>query len=120
MCFSLSAPKESYEAVAYRLLDKVVAAELVSATISTKVKTYTERHSLKLDHVLLNYVKVSHMVGVHFSPFFHFPLLWCFFHLQIFLSQAPRYTGGALTDSPYEAKAIALVQAIHDKEVVAL
>ena len=75
----LSAPKESYEAVAYRLLDKVVAAELVSATISTKVKTYAERHSLKLDHVLLNYVKVSHMVGVHFFPLFSFSIVVVFF-----------------------------------------
>ena len=35
---------------------------------------------------------------------------------QLFLSHSPRYSAG-LTDSPFESKAIALVQAIKDKEV---
>ena len=35
---------------------------------------------------------------------------------QLFLSHSPRYSTG-LTDSPFESKAIALVQAIKDKEV---
>ena len=35
---------------------------------------------------------------------------------QLFLSHSPRYSTG-LTDSPFESKAIALIQAIHDKEV---
>lgn len=35
---------------------------------------------------------------------------------QLFLSHSPRYSTG-LTDSPFESKAIALVQAIQDKEV---
>jgi len=36
---------------------------------------------------------------------------------QLFLSSAPRYSAG-LSDSPWEAKAIAVIQAIRDKEVI--
>ncbi len=77
----------------YRLLDKVVAAELVDATVKSKVVPYIEKHSLQLDTVLLNYTK-------------------------LFLSQSPWYSSaGSMAGSPYESKAIALVRAIKDKEV---
>ena len=38
---------------------------------------------------------------------------------QLFLSSAPRYSSG-LSDSPWEAKAIAVIQAIRDKEVITI
>lgn len=40
------------------MLDKAVAAELVSTTILHKVAPYVQRHGLDLDTVLLSYVKV--------------------------------------------------------------
>ena len=42
----------------YRLLDKVVAAELVEVTVRSKVVPYVQKHKLQLDSVLLNYTKV--------------------------------------------------------------
>lgn len=42
----------------FRLLDQVVAAELVAATVGSKVVPYVQKHGLKLDEVLLNYTKV--------------------------------------------------------------
>ena len=43
----------------FRLLDKIVATELVSPTIQSKVLPYVQQHGLKLDEVLLQYVKVG-------------------------------------------------------------
>ena len=43
----------------------------------------------------------------------------CTFSLQLFLSSAPRYSAG-LSDSPWEAKAIAVIQTIKDEEVIAI
>jgi len=51
--------QESREAVVFRILDKVVATELVSPTVQSKVLPYVQRHKLKLDTVLLQYVKVG-------------------------------------------------------------
>jgi len=84
--------KESREAVVFRILDKVVATELVSPTVQSKVLSYVQRHKLKLDTVLLQYVK-------------------------LFLSNAPRYSTG-LSDSPWEAKAIAVIRTITDRELM--
>ena len=42
----------------YLLLDKVIAAELVAATVRSKVMPYVQKHGLRLDEVLLNYLKV--------------------------------------------------------------
>ncbi|XP_064403489.1 kinetochore-associated protein 1-like isoform X2 [Halichondria panicea] len=94
LCCSLSLAeheKDTRKVVVFRLLDKAVAAELVSTTILHKVAPYVQRHGLDLDTVLLSYVK-------------------------LFLSQSPRFST-SLTDSPYEAKAITLVHAIKDKEL---
>lgn len=52
-------PQESHEAVVFRLLDEVIAAELVTTTIRSKVIPYIDRHQMQLDSVLLNYIKVS-------------------------------------------------------------
>ena len=51
--------QESREVVVFRLLDKIVATELVSPTVQSKVLPYVQRHGLKLDEVLLQYVKVG-------------------------------------------------------------
>jgi hypothetical protein len=48
----------------YFLLDKVVAPELVTATVRSKVTPYVERHSLRLDNVLLDYLKVISVISV--------------------------------------------------------
>ena len=51
--------QESCEVVVFRLLDKIVATELVSPTVHSKVLPYVQRHGLKVDEVLLQYVKVG-------------------------------------------------------------
>lgn len=56
--------QEPREAMVYRLLDKVLAAELVAATIRSKVVPYLQRHKLKLDTILLKYLKVVRRGGV--------------------------------------------------------
>lgn len=43
----------------FRLLDAVVAAELVGSAIQSAVLPYMERHDLELDAVLLQYIKVG-------------------------------------------------------------
>ena len=43
----------------------------------------------------------------------------CTFSVQLFLSSAPRYSAG-LSDSPWEAKAIAVIQTIKDEKVIAI
>ena len=53
----------------YRLLDKVIAAELVAATVRSKVVPYVEKHNLNLDHVLLNYTKVMREIFFGISVF---------------------------------------------------
>ena len=51
--------QESREVVVFRLLDKIVATELVSPTVQSKVLPYVQRHGLNVDEVLLQYVKVG-------------------------------------------------------------
>ena len=51
--------QEPREAIVYRLLDKVLAAEVMATTIRSKVVPYLQRHMLKLDTVLLKYLKVN-------------------------------------------------------------
>ena len=51
--------QESRESVVFRILDKVVATELILPTVQSKVLPYVQRHKLKLDTVLLQYVKVG-------------------------------------------------------------
>ena len=50
--------QESQEAVVFCLLDEVIAAELVTTTIRSKVIPYVDRHKLPLDTTLFNYIKV--------------------------------------------------------------
>ncbi len=42
----------------FRLLDKVIAVELVASTIQSSVLPYVERHGLDLDKTLLQYIEV--------------------------------------------------------------
>lgn len=139
----------------HRLLDKVVAAELVVTTVRTKVVPYIQRHNLKLDNVLLQYIRVSqsftcnidsvslpltpspspslplpppHSLPLAPSPSLppsqfclSLPLSMCD-DVKLFLSQSPmysRYSGysAGMAGSPYESKAISLIQAIQDQEV---
>ena len=51
--------QESREVVVFRLLDKIVATELVSPTVQSKVLPYVQRYGLKVDEVLLQYVEVG-------------------------------------------------------------
>ena len=51
--------QEPREVVVYRILDKIVATELVEETLKSKVVPYVQRQSLNLDQVLLGYIKVS-------------------------------------------------------------
>lgn len=55
--------QESREVVVFRLLDKIVATELVSPTVQSKVVPYVQRHGLNVDEVLLQYVKVGNEYG---------------------------------------------------------
>ncbi len=45
--------------VVYRILDELIATELVTDTLKSKVVPYLQRHGLSIDTVLLNYIKVS-------------------------------------------------------------
>ena len=58
----------------YRILDKLVATELVEDTIKTKVVPYVQRRGLNLDNVLLSYVKVR------LSPLVKFILQYACMH----------------------------------------
>ena len=42
----------------HRILDKLVAVELVADTMTSKIIPYVQRHNLNLDGVLLSYIKV--------------------------------------------------------------
>lgn len=53
----------------YRILDKLVAAELVADTIRSKVVPYVQRHDLNLDDVLLSYIKVGWLVLMFMSAY---------------------------------------------------
>jgi len=57
----ISHVQEPGEEVVYRILDKLVATELVEDTVETKVVPYVERRGLNLDRVLLSYIKVNHL-----------------------------------------------------------
>lgn len=57
--------QETQEMIVFRLLDRVIAAELVMATIEYKVLLYVDRHKLNLDSLLLNYIKVKLILCVY-------------------------------------------------------
>ena len=44
--------------VAFRLLDKVIAAELIGPTVKAQVLPYATKHKLRLDNVLSHYIEV--------------------------------------------------------------
>ena len=45
--------------VVFRILDRLVAAELVADMMKSKIIPYVQRHALNLDTVLLSYIKVK-------------------------------------------------------------
>ncbi|KAK3578691.1 hypothetical protein CHS0354_008549 [Potamilus streckersoni] len=49
--------QETTESVTFRMLDKVVALELISQTLETQIRPYMREHNLKEDHVFSKYVK---------------------------------------------------------------
>ncbi|KAL3872886.1 hypothetical protein ACJMK2_036067 [Sinanodonta woodiana] len=49
--------QETTESVTFRMLDKVVALELISQTLETQIRPYMRENNLKEDHVFSKYVK---------------------------------------------------------------
>lgn len=47
--------------VAFFMLDKVPAPELIAATVETSVRPYAEEHTLPFDELLLQYIKVKRL-----------------------------------------------------------
>jgi len=46
------------ETVTFRMLDKVVAVELITQTLDTQIRPYMQEHRLKEDVIFSKYVKV--------------------------------------------------------------
>ncbi len=57
MCFI--AYQETRESITYRMLDRVVAVELVPQAICHAVRPYMEEHGLKEDRMLYQYIGVT-------------------------------------------------------------
>eukprot|EP00731_Ephydatia_muelleri_P038779 Em0904g1a len=79
--------KSTREQILFSLLDGIMSAELVPTSIQTLVIPYARKHSIPVDHTLLQYLK-------------------------IFLPQTPQN----LSDSPWEAKAVVIIQSIGQLE----
>lgn len=47
------------QSVAFYMLDKVPAPELVVATVANGVQPYAEEHDIPLDELLLQYIRVK-------------------------------------------------------------
>ena len=60
MYFSLySCPQETTATIVFRLLDRVVAAELIPSTIAKYIAPYMMHHGLDRDTMLLQYIEVT-------------------------------------------------------------
>ena len=51
--------QENTKTIAFRLLDRVLAAELIPSTVEKYVIPYAAKHNLVPDDLLLNYVEVK-------------------------------------------------------------
>lgn len=82
----MSPLQESRASVVYQLLDKVVAAELVSTTIKSKVVPYVDKFQLTLDSVLFDYIKVF----MKYSLYLSVPPLKLLSFVCVYSSSCPR------------------------------
>jgi len=60
--------QETTETIAFRMLDKVVAIELISKTLENQIRPYMEEHRLHQDSIFSRYMKVGSYY-VHFAVF---------------------------------------------------
>lgn len=85
-----------------------MSAEVVPIAIQTLVVPYAQKHRIPVDHTLFEYLKVT------YSPTTPTNDLSCVLvGGQVFLPQTPQN----LSDSPWEAKAVAIIQSIGQLEV---
>ena len=52
-------PKETTSTIVFRLLDRVIAAELIPTAIEKQIGPYMAHHGLNRDTMLLEYIKVG-------------------------------------------------------------
>lgn len=58
MLMSVMFLQGSVRGVAFFMLDKVPAPELIAATVERSIQPYAEEHEIPLDELLLQYIKV--------------------------------------------------------------
>lgn len=59
LLLSLGLHQSSVRSVAFLMLDKVPAPELIAAAVENSVLSYAEEHDLPIDELLLQYIKVT-------------------------------------------------------------
>ena len=65
--------KGSARSVAFFMLDKVPAPELIAATVESNVQPYAEEHEIPFDDLLLQYIKVNlHHSQAHWKQICNF------------------------------------------------
>lgn len=65
--------KGSVRNVAFFMLDKVPAPELITATVESCILPYTEEHQIPFDELLLHYIKVKfHHFQIYRNTSVHF------------------------------------------------
>lgn len=57
--------KETTESVTFRMLDNVVALEVIQTRLTQQIRPYMKEHHLKEDVVFTKYVKVLALSTVH-------------------------------------------------------
>lgn len=57
--------KETTETVTFRMLDNVVALEVIQTRLTQQIRPYMKEHHLKEDVVFTKYVKVLALSTVH-------------------------------------------------------
>lgn len=98
--YSLWIWKGSVRSVAFFMLDKVPAPELIAATVESSILPYAEDHEIPFDELLLQYIKVKlHHCQAYWVQTFNFPnACWKVFLLTIWSSLGP---AGALQFSDH-------------------
>lgn len=57
--------KETTESVTFRMLDNVVALEVIQTRLTQQIRPYMKEHHLKEDVIFTKYVKVLALSTVH-------------------------------------------------------
>lgn len=65
--------QESTESVAFRMLDKVWAIELIPTTLKKQIRPYMIEHSLNEDDIFSKYIKVSEVILEQFPDYSDIP-----------------------------------------------